>query len=197
MNTGLDALRTASKKVVYKTAEITGEFLGNKTANKTVKQKPVIDENSRNVGEIIIPPEKREEILNKLRQVLMEHYKIPKLLNNSTVSKFVTKKWLEVNDLPSDQCSVNKIIGFKTSMSRSNLCNYRDAYVVVKERITVEGDNYAKTRNKKLIFKTNVPFIENAEDLDIVMPTCNLLELLEVTIIFWHEKDCGIIIEMK
>ena len=92
MNTGLDALRTASKKVVYKTAEITGEFLGNKTANKTVKQKPVIDENSRNVGEIIIPPEKREEILNKLRQVLMEHYKIPKLLNNSTVSKFVTKK---------------------------------------------------------------------------------------------------------
>ena len=113
----------------------------------------------------------------------MEHYKIPKLLNNSTVSKFVTKKWLEVNDLPSDQCSVNKIIRFKTSMSRSNLCDYSDAYVAVKERITVERDNYAKTRNKKLIFKTNVPFIENAEDLDIFMPMCNLLELLEVTII--------------
>ena len=29
----------------------------------------------------------------------MEHYKISKLLNNSTVSKFVTKKWVEVNDL--------------------------------------------------------------------------------------------------
>ena len=61
LNTGLDALRTASKKVVHKAAEITGEFLGNKTANKTVKQKPVIDENSRNVGEIIIPPEKQKK----------------------------------------------------------------------------------------------------------------------------------------
>ena len=29
----------------------------------------------------------------------MKHYKISKLLNNSTVSKFVTRKWVEVNDL--------------------------------------------------------------------------------------------------
>ena len=29
----------------------------------------------------------------------MEHYKISKLLNDSTLSKFVTKKWVEVNDL--------------------------------------------------------------------------------------------------
>ena len=29
----------------------------------------------------------------------MEHYKISKLLNNSTESKFVTRKWIEVNDL--------------------------------------------------------------------------------------------------
>ena len=44
--------------------------------------------------EIIIPVEKWEKILN----IKMEHYKISKLLNDSKVSKFVTKKWVEVND---------------------------------------------------------------------------------------------------
>ena len=33
----------------------------------------------------------------------MEHYTVSKLLNHSTVSTFVTKKLVEVNDLPSDQ----------------------------------------------------------------------------------------------
>ena len=53
----------------------------------------------------------------------MKHYKISKLLNDSTVSKFVTTKWVEVNDLSSGQHSVNKSIKFKTSMLRSNLCD--------------------------------------------------------------------------
>ena len=65
LDAGLDALKTFSKKVVHKAAEATGEFLRNKIANKIVKPKHVIDENPRNVEEIIIPPEKREEILNK------------------------------------------------------------------------------------------------------------------------------------
>ena len=55
----------------------------------------------------------------------MEHYKISKLLTDSTVSKFVTKKWIEVNDLSSGQYSDNKNIRFKTSMLRSNPCDYR------------------------------------------------------------------------
>ena len=59
-----------SKKVVHKAPEATGEFIGNKIVDKIVKTKPVIDENPRNVEEIIIPPEKREEISNKLRKVL-------------------------------------------------------------------------------------------------------------------------------
>ena len=69
----------------------------------------------------------------------MERYKISKLLNDSTVSKFVTKKWVEVNDLSSGQYSVNKNIRFKTSMLRSDLCDYSDAYIVVKERISVRS----------------------------------------------------------
>ena len=74
---------------------------------------------------------------------------------------------------------------FKTSILRSVLRDYSDPFVAVKG--TVEGDNDAKTRNKKLIFKNNTPFrsciwkinntfIDNAEDLDIVMPMYNLLE---------------------
>ena len=48
----------------------------------------------------------------------MEHYKISKLLNNSAVSRYVTKIWIKVNDLSSGQYSVNKKIRFKTSMLR-------------------------------------------------------------------------------
>ena len=67
----------------------------------------------------------------------MEHYKIPEVLNDYTVSKFVTRKWIEVNDLSSGQYSVNENIRFKTSMLRSDLCDYSDAYIVVKGRISV------------------------------------------------------------
>ena len=70
LGTELDAVNTASRTAVNKA----GEFLGNKIADTVTKSsnnkiiKP--DENSRNMGEIIIPLEKRYEILNKLRKVL-------------------------------------------------------------------------------------------------------------------------------
>ena len=70
MDRGLQSLKTASKKVVHKA----GEFLGNKIADAIPKSnndkivKP--DENPRHVDEIIIPLEKKDEILNKLRKVL-------------------------------------------------------------------------------------------------------------------------------
>ena len=50
----------------------------------------------------------------------MEHNKIPKLLTNSIVTKFVTTL-IEVNNLSSGQCYVNKNINFKTPMLRSGL----------------------------------------------------------------------------
>ena len=72
-------------------------------------------------------------------------------------------------------------------MLRSDLCDYSDAYIVVKGDITLEGDNDANKQNKNLAFKNNAPFINfiskingvkigNAEDLDIVMPRYDLLE---------------------
>ena len=57
--TGLDTFKNAFKKVVRKEAEVTGEFIGNKIAEKTVKPKAVPDENSRNVELIFISSEKR------------------------------------------------------------------------------------------------------------------------------------------
>ena len=57
---GLDALKTSSKRVVYKAAKVTGELMGNKIAEDIVKPKLVLDENSRNVKEIVIPPEKKK-----------------------------------------------------------------------------------------------------------------------------------------
>ena len=49
--------KTSSKKVVHKA----GEFIENKTVHKTVKAKHVIDQNPRNVEEIIIPQKKEEK----------------------------------------------------------------------------------------------------------------------------------------
>ena len=44
----------------------------------------------------------------------MEHYIMSKLLNDSTVWKFMRKKLININDLSNDQYSVNKNIRFKT-----------------------------------------------------------------------------------
>ena len=57
--TGLDALKTVSKRVVHKAAESAGDFIGNKIVNKIVKPKPVPDANSRNFEEIVILSEKK------------------------------------------------------------------------------------------------------------------------------------------
>ena len=82
---------------------------------------------------------------------------------------------------------LTKNIRFKTSMLKSDLNDYNDAYILVKERISVIGTDNANTWNKKLTFKNNALFSScisktnntltgNAEDLDIVMPMHNLLE---------------------
>ena len=76
-------------------------------------------------------------------------------------------------------------------MLRSNLCDYADAYILVNGTITVTApagaNNIRDKKNRKLIFKNNGPFvscitrinrelIEDADDLDILMPMYNLLE---------------------
>ena len=63
----------------------------------------------------------------------MGHYKISKLLNDSAVSKFVTRTWIGRNDFSSAQYSANKNKRFKTSILRSNLRDYSDAYIVMED----------------------------------------------------------------
>ena len=58
----------------------------------------------------------------------------------------MTKKWVEVNDLSSGQYSVNKSIRLKTSMLRSNLCDYSNACIFVKRKVIVEGTNDASKK---------------------------------------------------
>ena len=74
--------------------------------------------------------------------------------------RFVTKKWIEVYDQSGNaenRYNSNKQIRFKTSMLISDLCDYSDAYIVVKGNITVtNSDNDAY--DKKLAFKNNARF---------------------------------------
>ena len=71
----------------------------------------------------------------------MEFQKIVNFLDttsdNKDLPKFVTKKWVEVYHQSQENYDVNKGIRIKTSMLRSDLCDFSDAYIVVKGNITV------------------------------------------------------------
>ena len=121
----------------------------------------------------------------------MEYQKITNLLDTTSdnVPRFITKKWVEVHDQSGsaeDRYKPSKQIRFKTSMLRSDLCDFSDAYIVVEGTITIPDPNDA-SYDKHLAFKNNAPFIfcnskinnmciVSAEDLDIVMPIYNFLE---------------------
>ena len=83
--------------------------------------------------------------------IKMEFQKITNFLDinfdNEDLPKYVTKKWIEVYDQSQGNYDVNKEIRIKTSMLRPDLCDFSDAYVVVKGTITVVKSNNAK-RNK-------------------------------------------------
>ena len=84
----------------------------------------------------------------------MELYKISKLLHNSTISKFVTKKWVKLNDLSSGQYSVNKNIRFKTSMLKSDSYHYSDLYTIVKGKIDVLAAANENDKAQKILHLT-------------------------------------------
>ena len=122
----------------------------------------------------------------------MEYDKINNLVGSESenLSKFVTREYVSFNSL-SNTYNENKSIRFKTPMLRSDLCDYADAYILVNGTITVTAaagsNNIRYKKNRKLILRNNAPFvscisrinselIEDADDLDIVMPMYNLLE---------------------
>ena len=126
----------------------------------------------------------------------MAYQKIANLLDNNKSnqpSKFRTKNWVEINDESRGTYNVNSQIKFKTTMLKSNLCDYSDAYILVKGNITITGAEadaaarQADERDKEAVFKNCAPFtnciskinntqVDNAKDIDIVMPMYNLIE---------------------
>ena len=124
----------------------------------------------------------------------MEYQKIANLIDDNTVnqpSKFRTRSWIEINDESRGTYIVKSQIKFKTTMLKSSLCDYSDAYILVKGTITVNNTAAqgaaANNTNKKVIFKNCAQFtncireinntqIDNAKDIDIVMPMYNLME---------------------
>ena len=67
----------------------------------------------------------------------MEHQKILNLLNEANDSKFVKRKWNIVNDQSNANYGVGNEIIYNTEVLKSNLCDYNDAYILVRCNITV------------------------------------------------------------
>ena len=118
-------------------------------------------------------------------------------------SKFKTKNWVELNDESRGTYNVNSQIKLKTTMLKSSVCDYSDAYVLAKGKITItgEGDDaaarQADERDKGVAFKDCAPFtncisetnntqIDNCKDIDIIMPMYNLIEYSDN-----HSKTSG------
>ena len=122
----------------------------------------------------------------------MKYQKITNLLDDETknqLSKFRTRNWIEITDESKGQYdNSNK---FKTFIIRSNLCDYNDAYLLVKGTITVPNTIAAGTAvnntNKKIIFNDCAPFtdyiteiintqVDNAQKIDIEILMYNLIQ---------------------
>ena len=123
----------------------------------------------------------------------MEYQKTSNLIDDASnqPSKFRTNNWVQINDESRGTHNVNSQIKFKTTMLKSSLCDYSDAYILVKGTIAVNNtaaaDVDANNTNKKVIFKNCAPFtncisdinntqVDNANDIDNVMPVYNLIE---------------------
>ena len=119
----------------------------------------------------------------------METQKIVNLLGNADNEplKFATRKWYVVNDQNNTDYGGGDengtTIKFETKVIESNLCDYSDAYILVTGGITATGGD----ANTKVAFKNCAPFtkcvthindehVDNADNLDIVMPMYNLIE---------------------
>ena len=120
----------------------------------------------------------------------MEYQKIINLLENTPnqPTKFRTKKWVEISDETRGTYNNISQIKFKTSMLKSSLCDYSDACILVSGTITVaELAPGRENNNIQAVFKNYSPFticiseinktqIDNAIEIDVVMPMYNLIE---------------------
>ena len=123
----------------------------------------------------------------------MEYKKSANLIDDTSnqPSKFRTRNWVEISDESRGAYNVNRQIKFKIAMLKSSLCDYSDAYILVKATISVNNTAAAaaalNNNDRKVIFKNCAPFtnciseinntkIDNTKDIDIVIPMYNLIE---------------------
>ena len=91
----------------------------------------------------------------------MGNHKIINLLGNTPnqPTKFRTKNWVEINDETRGTKSANSQIKLRTSMLRSSLCDYNDAYILASGTIRVEALAAGGGNNDiQIVFKNCAPF---------------------------------------
>ena len=117
---GINAAKTASKRIVQKTVEAAEDLIGNKIADKISVCKTKSKEKEDERQEIYIPLD----------------------ATSDNVPRFITKKWIDVHDQSGsaeDRYKPSKQMRFKTSILRLDLCDYCDVYIVLKEDISLTG----------------------------------------------------------
>ena len=121
-------------------------------------------------------------------------------------SKITTRKWYVINDqnntVYGEGNEDNRTVKFETRVIKSNLCDYSDAYILVTGDITATAGN----ADNRVAFKNYAPFtkcithindehVDNADNLDIVMPMYNLTEYsdnyLDTSESLWQFKSHG------
>ena len=112
----------------------------------------------------------------------MEHQKISKSLNESNDSKFVTRKWIIVNDQSNSNYDVGNETIYDIEVIKSNLCDFNDSYMLVRDDITVKAAPEARVPFKicvaftKCITEIDEATVFDAEDLDLVITMYNLIK---------------------
>ena len=112
----------------------------------------------------------------------MEDKKILNLLNEVNNSKFLTTKLNIVNDNSNANYNERNEVIYNMEVLKSTLCDQNDAYILVTGDITITGDNGAEVAFKNCapfiicITKIDGTTIDDAEDLNLVMPIYNLLD---------------------
>ena len=101
-------------------------------------------------------------------------------MNEANDSNFVTRKWNSVNNNSKTNYGIESEKIYNTEILKSNLCDYNNAYMLVRGNITIIGHQVTQVAFKncapftKCITKIERTIIDYAEDLDVVMPMYNL-----------------------
>ena len=112
----------------------------------------------------------------------MKQQKILNWLNEANDSKLVTRKWNIVNDSSKSNYDATNEITYNTEILESNLRDYNDAYILVRDDVTFIAASATQVAFKncapfsKCIPKIDEATIDDDEDLDLVMSMYSVIE---------------------